>query len=406
MKQLQTASTLMGEQGTDMDRNRFATVLSQVQGLSEALQDYNRPRDVQIAAKILQDTLGIFEPLSDVQVTRWNGSRYLTGEEALYLAQQAVVDGVDLGPRMSAGQKQQAFFQARTNMTLPAFYAAIQGALMPAISKIVIEKSISRKFVPIDEAPGGFKRYRLKDRQLPLLFAEGGVAPSHVPHDSYQYVHTYKDGRAVEITVEDKKDLDFDRMREDTEDAAKELLSSEDRQCWELLFRGTSGGRASTTANAEYPNGESAPPASKTVEGNAIYLPIDTTPTPSHVMEAVAYLRNRGYDPTVILANPYSLAALYSQQVVMAANERGNSQIQDKGFVDVYFGLLPLWSSQLPLRRIYFLEIADGLRIAQTDPMTLWPDPHFGIDKSVLSIRRNEVLRNANAIEAIQWYES
>jgi hypothetical protein len=277
--------------------------------------------------------------------------------------------------------KYEASSYITSNLTNPSTEFAqqmVMASVLP-IAKEMIPNTVATKAFITDSAVGELskpyvKKRRFKAYQQGLAEESSKLMPSEIQDYETLLVTPREWKRSVSIDMKYIETMNFDVPADILADAGREMQVLIDQ----AFFRGL---------DQLVPNDGAAPAAGSTPNGfklnttkTVMTLEQGRNPQVEDINFANQLLRDRGYNPDLIITSPYELAALMSQQAVLMAYAYGTREVQETGLVGTLVGNAVAWTPNLwqggnPSSMAIWVVDSDELaRIVLGWPISLFPD--------------------------------
>lgn len=282
----------------------------------------------------------------------------------------------------------------------------LMSAILP-IAREMIPNTVATKAFITDTAVGEVsKPYHLKRRfkayQQGLSEESATLTPAEIVEYDPILVTPREWRRPIRTDMKYIETMNFDVPADMLSDGGRELQVTMDK----TLFAGMS--------NLLPPDAGGHPAAGSTVNGFQVFnnqtvmmLEAGRNPQVEDLNVANQLLRNRGYNPDLMIASPFELGTLMNQQAILMAYAYGTREVQETGLVGTLVGNAVAWTPHLykganPSSLVIWVVDSDELaRVVLGYPISLYPDFHMRRLDYLLYARLSFFFRNMNAAVAI-----
>lgn len=336
-----------------------------------------------------------------------SGGSMKAGFEGAFEPMDSTFAGADFMPPSAKDRylaKYEAMSYITSNLIKPSTEFAqqmVMASILP-IAKEMIPNTVATKAFITDSAVGELskpyvKKRRHKAYQQGLSEEASRLMPSEIMDYETLLVTPREWKRSVSIDMKYIETMNFDVPADILSDAGREMQVLIDQ----AFFRGL---------DTLVPNDGAAPAAGSTANGfkindskTVMTLEAGRSPQVEDINFANQFLRERGYNPDLIITSPFELAALMSQQAVMMAYAYGTREVQETGLVGTLVGNAVAWTPNLwqggaQSSKVLWIVDSDELaRIVLGHPISLFPDFHKRRLDFELYCRLALFFRNTNA---------
>lgn len=300
--------------------------------------------------------------------------------------------------------KHEAMSYITSNLMQPSAEFAqqmVMASVLP-IAKEMIPNTVATKAFITDSAVGELskpyvKKRRIKSYQQGLSEESSRLMPSEIQDYETLLVTPREWKRPVSIDMKYIETMNFDVPADILSDAGREMQVLIDQ----AFFRGL---------DSLVPNDGAAPAAGTTKNGfkindskTVMTLEAGRNPQVEDINFANQLLRDRGYNPDLIITSPFELAALMSQQAVLMAYAYGTREVQETGLVGTLVGNAVAWTPNLwqggnaSSLCLWVVDSDELARVVLGWPISLFPDFRMRRLDFELYARLALFFRNTNA---------
>lgn len=282
----------------------------------------------------------------------------------------------------------------------------VMSSILP-IAREMIPNTVATKAFITDTAvteiskPYFLKR-RVKAYQQGLSEEASTLMPAEIMEYDPTLVTPREWKRAIRVDMKYIETMNFD--------VPADMLSDGGREMQVLIDNRTFGGLSALLP----PDGGGHPEAGATTNGYTVnadntvmMLEKKRNPQIEDLNAANQMLRNRGFNPDLIITSPFELGSLMSQQAVLMAYAYGTREVQETGLVGTLVGDAVAWTPNLYKGAtksslvIWVVDSDELARVVLGYPISLFPDFHMRRLDFELYARLSIFFRNTNAAVAI-----
>lgn len=321
-----------------------------------------------------------------------------------------VIPGVTDAP-LSGRQKLDLLVGAMNTMQPHEFSQKLATASILPIARQMIEKSFARKTFQVDRIEGPAAIYQTKRRQVAVVTAKYGAAPTRIVSFPRLTVVPYYIMVKPEVELSDLLDAQFDAAADILADAGAEMAVREDTEflrMFNLIAAAQVDGTTTFPTVSDGPGniGKQLNRNTCVIQSTRTAPSGGNTGDPSHadIMKVQALLRQISYDPDTILINPDGLGRLNSQQAFLYYLNFGTREVQETGFTRNMLGNRVIWSALVPQKTAFIFDTYELARFVERESLTVKPEFYELRAKWLVYERVAPFIRNANALIRIDWF--